>query len=491
MFADANVPMSSALRVAGPQEVLTQLPFDQQALSQYLESLGVSPRSATADRLEQAFRGLSPVVRQQVANRPNQMAEEALRTAIRTAGLGGGYYGNLAGLDRTAPLDQLLTNSDALRVYNEAVVRYGGTPVEAPTNGLDDVLRAMGGPDDARGNAPTALSGATEVGTTGSQGAGYYSVTDRVGNVTIYQLDADGTVKGKLQMYRTDDRYMVGGLSADPGSTSAANLLAAAKLIAEQNMPGVQYPLQPSSNLSQFSRPLVQKLQAAGLVDPSYTLPAVDLMNNIDRPFELGYGVPTPDVPRLTQVPKEPLRATTRQLIGDLAKAKREGRISPDTIESRALLKADLARRMAHANRTGRYQFPYDPRPEQMMALGDSAVASVLGDTGPQLLNELRNSSDETVQALLSVSNTGEMILMPMRQFADSPQDFGEYLSSLITALRERLGRSPDYRASYGYLMPGEEMYADENIYSALWHMWDNYGGPNARAMIDNIPAPE
>lgn len=133
VFQDANVPMSSALRVEGPQQVVAQLPFNQQAVSQYLEAMGVSPRSATADRLEQAYRGLSPTVRQQVANRPHQRAEEALRIAIRVGQeRPRSPWANIATLDREAPLDQLLTNSEALRVYNEAVVRYGGTPLEEP-----------------------------------------------------------------------------------------------------------------------------------------------------------------------------------------------------------------------------------------------------------------------------------------------------------------------------------------------------------------------
>jgi hypothetical protein len=310
VFADANVPMSSALRVAGPQEVLTQLPFDQQALSQYLESLGVSPRSATADRLEQAYRGLSPVVRQQVANRPNQMAEEALRTAIRMAGEGNQQYASLVGLDRSAPLDQLLASPEALRIYNEGIVRYGGTP--------------------------TSRSGMF------SLGAGRE-------NVMIYQLGDQGQVQGALEMYPTPEGYVVQNLSAELGSPTVARLLAGAKLRAQAQYPGLEYPLAPSTNLSQYSRPLVEKLQAAGLVDPNFGLPAIDEINAIDLPYHAANPIDINDVPRLVPIQKQELQQTTKELIRALAQAKREGRINPDSVTRTTELRSQLAERQRQA----------------------------------------------------------------------------------------------------------------------------------------------
>jgi len=326
VFADANVPMSSALRVAGPQEVLTQLPFDQQALSQYLESLGVSPRSATADRLEQAYRGLSPVVRQQVANRPNQMAEEALRTAIRMAGEGNQQYASLVGLDRSAPLDQLLTSPEAMRIYNEGVVRYGGTPAAVDTTAIQGATNAF---------APSVET----------LGRGVYSVDLGGGNAKLYYLKDDGAVGGTLGLAKDGNGYTVWSLSADPGSAVAAQLLAGAKLQAEKNFPGVLYPLTPSRNLSQYSRPLVEKLQAAGLIDPNFVLPDTEYLNPVSSPLHETTFYPEYS-PRLTQLNPADISEQTRNLIRILAQAKREGRISPDAITRTAELRADLARRM-------------------------------------------------------------------------------------------------------------------------------------------------
>lgn len=122
---DANVPMSSSLRVQGPQTVIGEVPFTREALQGYLQSIGVVPRSATADRLEQAYRGLSPTVQTQVANRPSQMAEEALRTAIRMANEGNRFYQEFSGMNPAAPLQELLTEPVAKKLFDQQFIAYG------------------------------------------------------------------------------------------------------------------------------------------------------------------------------------------------------------------------------------------------------------------------------------------------------------------------------------------------------------------------------
>lgn len=406
--------------------------------------------------------------------------------------------------DATERLAQSLaapTRAERPTIYMNPFV-YDPTPSQAPQptigiNQIDDIL------SDIRASRPeapsTQLPGVIEP-TSSNLPRGVYAVDDASGNVTLYQLDDQGTVKGKLIMNRTMDGYTVGSLSADPGSATAASLLAAAKITGELNFPGVQYPLQPSTNLSQFSRPLVQKLQAAGLVDPNYTLPPVDILNSIDRPFDLDTPIPVQDVPRLVGLPPEQVRGVSRDLIRSLAQAKREGRISPDTIETSAKLRAELAARQAHMERAtpGNFGFPYDPRPESVYGLPDSTAIAILGDTAPELMGALRNSSDETTRALLDVSNTAELVLAPVQQFRTSPENFGQYIDALVESLRERLGRSPQTAVVYN---PGpdqtyeqwidEVMRADKRIYATLWNIWNQYGGPAARTLVDNIPTPD
>jgi hypothetical protein len=124
VFADSNVPVSPALRVQGPQQVLAEIPYDKQALQTYLQKLGVVERGATADKLEQMYRSLSPVVEQQIANRGNQMAEEGVRMAVKLGQSGTPVYLGLSSLDPNAPLGELLTNPQAKEIYDYMVPNH-------------------------------------------------------------------------------------------------------------------------------------------------------------------------------------------------------------------------------------------------------------------------------------------------------------------------------------------------------------------------------
>ena len=124
VFADSNVPVSPALRVQGPQQVLAEIPYDKQALQTYLQKLGVVERGATADKLEQMYRSLSPAVEQQIANRGNQMAEEGVRMAVKLGQSGTPLYLGLSSLDPNAPLGELLTNPQAKDIYDHMASNY-------------------------------------------------------------------------------------------------------------------------------------------------------------------------------------------------------------------------------------------------------------------------------------------------------------------------------------------------------------------------------
>lgn len=124
VFQDANIPMSAGLRVEGGQRVVAELPFNQQMLNEYMAKRGITPRSLAADRYEQAYRGLAPTVRTQIENRPAQMAEEGLRTAIRMANKGNRYYETLVGLDEVSTLEKLLSNPAARELFDSLVTKY-------------------------------------------------------------------------------------------------------------------------------------------------------------------------------------------------------------------------------------------------------------------------------------------------------------------------------------------------------------------------------
>jgi hypothetical protein len=179
--------------------------------------------------------------------------------------------------------------------------------------------------------------------------SGMFSLGAGRENVMIYQLGDQGQVQGALEMYPTPEGYVVQNLSAELGSPTVARLLAGAKLRAQAQYPGLEYPLAPSTNLSQYSRPLVEKLQAAGLVDPNFGLPAIDEINAIDLPYHAANPIDINDVPRLVPIQKQELQQTTKELIRALAQAKREGRINPDSVTRTTELRSQLAERQRQA----------------------------------------------------------------------------------------------------------------------------------------------
>ena len=133
VFQDANVLNFPSLRVAGNQEVITQLPRDRAALQAVLEKYGITQRSAQADRLESKFRGMNPQVRMDVRRKPFIKAEEMLRGVIRDQKP---YYttnfSDMMKLDYRAPLVELLKDPAAKEFY----IRHSGVdPAE-----LDNIL---------------------------------------------------------------------------------------------------------------------------------------------------------------------------------------------------------------------------------------------------------------------------------------------------------------------------------------------------------------
>lgn len=317
---------------------------------------------------------------------------------------------------------------------------------------------------------------------------GVYAMDDESGNIRLYQLDDKGDVQGLLTMKRTMDGYTVAELSALPGSPAVANLLAGAKITGELNFPGVQYPLRPSVNLSQFSRPLVEKLQAAGLIDPEYVLPRTGALNTIDRPFNVGGPLPENDVARLIGLPPEQVKTTSRDLIRSLAQAKREGRINPDTITRTKELRNQLAQRQANRQRPNiRQQLdvlpPAQPTRER--------IIEVLGPGGDRMVRGAENSEINEVRHLFRVSNLEELLLRPIEEFAESPENFYRTLDNLVATLATRLEQDPQLGSIYRISQPEEQLFRDESIYSSLWDIWNLYGGPYGQELVDWLPPPD
>lgn len=383
------------------------------------------------------------------------------------------------------------TLADRPTIYMNNYIYDPTPPAPAPAsigiNEIDDILRDI---QASRPEAPpTQLAGAVER-TNSNLPRGVYAVDSPSGNVTLYQLDDDGIVKGKLIMNRGNYGYVVSSLSADPGSVAAANLLAAAKITGDLNFPGVQYPLTPSTNLSQFSRPLVQKLQAAGLVDPNYNLPEPKLLNTIDRPFEIEYPIPVQEIPRLVGVPPQQLRDTTRELIQALAKAKREGRISPDTIERTAQLRAELAARQARiASQQGQIRNTFTQSISPPTATTPERAIEVLGPEGPNVLRQLSEQDRSQIIAdFMAYSSPEEFLLRPLEELsAPDLSDVAKIqkIDDLTLTLAQRLQINDPI--SYRFDDPEEFNVFTENIQFDLANTWRRYGGERGRQLAELI----
>ena len=129
-----------------------------------------------------------------------------------------------------------------------------------------------------------------------------------------------------LEIDRAMNKVKVTGLSSK-SPTLTTQLIAAAANEARKVLGDVPYPLTPSTNLSMYSRPFVERLQQAGLIDPDYQLPAIDSLNKIDR----SHG-PESFVSSLGHVPQEvidPLsyQPTYNDVLKALVESKRQAKL--------------------------------------------------------------------------------------------------------------------------------------------------------------------
>ena len=329
--------------------------------------------------------------------------------------------------------------------------------------------------------------------------AGVYAMDDSLGNVTLYKLDDKGRSTGFLRMMRGADGFTVSEMSAEPGSVVASQLLAGAKVTADLNFPSVQYPLQPSINLSQYSRPLVEKLQAAGLVDPDYVLPPATAINELEVPFHNKQLSPY-DLPQLQGIPPEDVRRVSREMIQALATAKREGRINPDTVTRAAELRNELARRKAQeqlrlqqinevaerrlverqARAATGAQSAADP--EQLLRRAQQVFGF---DDARGVMDAVNNPPNEMVQELFDYTNVDELIITPIEQLYREPGidpiEVRGYLNDLASTIEERLVRAnPDVYSR------DDDRFQDI-VWETIADLWYDYGGARGRAVMDSL----
>ena len=363
---DANVPGSSALRVGGNQEVLAQVPFDRASLQAAMEQYAGPTRNATADALEAQYRGLNPAVRANIAGRPYQLAEENLRQVI-SRGTNPYFEKNFPGLsklDPNAPIGELLRDADARKLFEQ----YRG--IDATK------VESMVAPEPPPSRLTPPAWRERQVPTSSRLTVETYGPPDpQTGQEFIIRAfdNTSDEYKGALTMYwdPIKQKAIVDGMGATNAMVTP-QLVSSAAYIIKKYYGDIPFPLEPSSNLSAYSRPFVERLQKAGLVDPDFILPEANELNSINKAmlpddFADEFSNDADIIPSLAYQPT--YNDVLRALVESKRKAKSEGEYGKLATSSQKLQELKWAPNTndaaAYRSNMEQFGFPIHPLFEQ------------------------------------------------------------------------------------------------------------------------------
>lgn len=133
--------------------------------------------------------------------------------------------------------------------------------------------------------------------------------------------------KGVLTMYWDPDlqKAVVSELAASSPMVTPQLISSAAYLI-RKTYGDIPFPIEPSTNLSAYSRPFVERLQQAGLVDPSYYLPPKESINMVDR-GTTPYDISDPDTRGQKVIPPLAYQPTYNEVLKALVESKRRAKL--------------------------------------------------------------------------------------------------------------------------------------------------------------------
>jgi hypothetical protein len=190
------------------------------------------------------------------------------------------------------------------------------------------------------------------------------------------------------------------------GTTDAMvvpQILASAAHVVRKFYGNIQFPLEPSTNLSVHSRPLVERLQQAGLVDPNFGLPEPSQLNRITKQTSEPSDFAAPDAFFDTQV-INPLayQPTYNDVLKKLVESKRQAKLQGEygklATSSKKLQTIEEQRDLNYAANyranMEQFGFPVHPLFEQ---LSDARMNI--------LLDEIKNDTQRGASILLDVWN--------------------------------------------------------------------------------------
>lgn len=266
--------------------------------------------------------------------------------------------------------------------------------------------------------------------------------------------------KGALTMEWDPQRgkAIVDGL----GTTDAMvvpQILASAAHVVRKFYGNIQFPLEPSTNLSVHSRSLVERLQQAGLVDPNFELPEPSELNTITKQSSEPSDFAAPDAFFGTQV-INPLayQPTYNDVLKKLVESKRQAKLQGEygklATSSKELQTLKSPNNYWGLNNTATYRANMDqfgfPQHPLISELSDSQFDSLLTDfvltprTGAEKLIDIWDTPDPKLVEdagyfASSYDSTDENLLKFPQLLYDANLITGETRQRLLVELQDLL----------------------------------------------------
>jgi hypothetical protein len=246
------------------------------------------------------------------------------------------------------------------------------------------------------------------------------------------------------------------------GTTDAMvvpQILASAAHVVRKFYGNIQFPLEPSTNLSVHSRPLVERLQQAGLVDPNFELPKPSELNTITKQSSEPSDFAAPDAFFDTQV-INPLayQPTYNDVLKKLVESKRQAKLQGEygklATSSKELQTLKSPNNYWGLNNTATYRANMDqfgfPQHPLISELSDSQFDNLLTDfaltprTGAKKLIDIWDTPDPKLVEdagyfASSYDSTDENLLKFPQLLYDANLINGETRQRLLVELQDLL----------------------------------------------------
>ena len=317
----------------------------------------------------------------------------------------------------------------------------------------------------------------------------YYSKTSPNGSVTIVGIDPltdDVMSTVVLEPDQQRSRYVLDAL-ASKQPTAVLKLLSAANEIAKTQFPDTAFPLVPSRDLSAHSRPLVERLMKAGLVDPTYRLPT--------RVSEITFSEDQParwariyDKTNLTPIDGQMMSSSYNAIKAALAQSRaRQAVGSTGPMERMTTPSQQLARRqrMLTENMIDNARLiNVRPWPEVRQGIFNRAQSLVGGEKAQQIVSLVDDPPSQMLKDLLNYGSIEELLLSPLERFSTGAVN-GYEATMLLDELTSEMGARLSAVNPRVYDMDNELTL--DAIWASIADLWRDYGGDTGRQLIDLV----